>query len=45
MRLGRSLYWRVADVEPNDAQVTDSKLALRLWRNMPASSGIARISS
>jgi len=40
MRKGRTLYRRVAGVEPNDAQVTDSKSVDRLWRNLPSSSGL-----
>jgi hypothetical protein len=40
MRQGRTLYRRVAGVEPNDAQVTDSKSVDRLWRNLLSSSGL-----
>jgi len=45
MRQRRTLYRRVAGVEPNDGQVTDSKSVERLWRNLPPSSGIASIPS
>ena len=40
MRQRRTLYHRVAGVEPNDAQVTDPESAERLWRNLPSSSGL-----
>jgi len=40
MRKRRTLYRRVAGVEPNDAQVTDSKSVQWLWRNPPSSSGL-----
>jgi len=40
MRQRRTLYRRVAGVEPNDAQVTDSKSVERLWRNLPSSLGL-----
>jgi len=40
MHQRHTLYRRVAGVEPNDAQVTDSKSVLRLWRNLPSSLGL-----
>ena len=40
MRQRRTLYQRVAGVEPNDAQVTDTRSAARLWRNLASSSGL-----
>jgi len=40
MRQGRTLYRRVAGVEPNDAQVTEPKSVDRLWRSLPSSSGL-----
>ena len=40
MRQRRNLYQRVAGVEPNDVQVTDSKSVQRLERNLPSSSGL-----
>jgi len=40
MRQRRTLYWRLAGVEPNDAQVTNSKSVERLWRKQPSSSGL-----
>jgi len=40
MRQRRTLHRRVAGVEPHDIQLTDSKSALRLWKNLPSSSGL-----
>jgi len=40
MRQRRTLYQRVAGVEPNDAQVTDSKSVERLWRYLASGSGL-----
>jgi len=40
MRQRCTFYWGVAGVEPNDAQVTDSKSVERLWRNLPSSLGL-----
>jgi len=37
MRQRRTLYWRVAGVESNKAQVTNSNSVERLWRNLPSS--------
>jgi len=40
MRKRRTLYRRVAGVEPNDAVPLDLELAQRLWRNLVSSSGL-----
>jgi len=40
MRQRRNLYQRVAGVEFNDVQVTDSRSVRRSWRNLPSSSGL-----
>jgi len=45
MHKRRTLYRRVAGVEPNDAVSLDLELAKRLWRNPLSSHGIASISS
>ena len=40
MRQGRSLYRRIAGVEPNDLQVTRSQSVEGLWRSLPSSLGL-----
>jgi len=40
MRQRRTLYRRVAGVEPSDAQVTSSRSVERLWRNLASSLGL-----
>ena len=42
MRQRRTLYRRVAGVEPSDVQVTESKSVVRLWRNLASSSGLLK---
>jgi len=43
MRQRRPLYRCVAGVEPNNLPQSDLGSAKRLWRNLPSSSGIARV--
>jgi len=43
MRQRRPLYRRVAGIEPNSLLQSDPGSAQRLWRNLPSSSGIARV--
>ena len=40
MRQGRTLYRRLASIEPSNIQVTDSESVNRFWRNLPSSSGL-----
>jgi len=44
IREGRTLYHCVAGVEPNNLPQSDSGSEQWLWRDLPSSSGIARVS-